>query len=348
MTGLIRYAVGDLIDSQYEVREFLGSGANGDVYRVFDTYLEVECALKLLDPMPGVGDWKEAQSLQALHSDYILEVRTAAIIPGVDVRYITTAVAEGGDCRAATPARGVSAHQALRWCQQASNGLARVHDERLLHRDIKPANIFLRSDGRALLGDFGMAAAMDTADSADADGTPVTAAPELWSGGRCTVASDIYSMAASAFFLLTGEWPRPGKDNAEVKANAVAGIGPSLGDLAPHLPLRLIRTVDRGLSLDAAARHPTAAELAADLGVCGRELRRGWQRTDDHPSHHACFTGEPYKGRSAIQVCVVPVGRRFAVEAFKRPSGLRVHDMTRDPKPLAATLSAVRAMIRAY
>ena len=343
MTSLVRYAVGEIIDDQYEVRAFLGSGTNGDVYRVLDMHLNVELALKLLDPSSGVGDWKEAQALQALRSDYILEVRNAAVIPGVDVRYITTAIAEGGDCGAATPTRGLSVRQALQWCQQATNGLARVHDERLVHRDIKPANIFLNADGQALLGDFGHAALMDDANSAAPFGTPTTAAPEVWSGEQCTVVSDIYSMGATAFYLLTGQWPRPGRDSAAVKANAIAGTGPRLADIAPHLPLRVVRTVERAMAMNPSDRHQRADDLGAEFGVCGRELGRPWQHNEEHPGHHMCLTGDKHEGRSAIQVCVVPDGRRFSVAAAKPPSGRPISPpRTRPETPAERRVSGPR------
>jgi len=140
------FQVDDLIDDQYKVIKHLGSGSNGQVYRVLDEHLQFEVALKLLNPKPGQAkDWREAQALQRLRSEFILRVYNAAVIPGIDIRYLTTALADNGDCDSATGQHGVPVRLAMRWCQQASSGLARVHDDGLLHRDIKPANVFLSS-----------------------------------------------------------------------------------------------------------------------------------------------------------------------------------------------------------
>jgi serine/threonine-protein kinase len=348
MASLPTYAPGELVDDQYEVREFLGTGENGDVYRVFDLHLETEVALKLLKPNKGASlDWREAQILQRLRSDYILEVKNAAVIPGLDIRYITTAVAEGKDCETASGAYGVPVRTAMRWAQQASSGLARIHDERLLHRDVKPANVFLNADaGRALIADLGMAAAMDDDGETDRDGTPVTAAPELWTGGRCSVASDIYSMGITAFYFLTATWPRPNPSRKQLIANALAGTGPTLAEIAPHVPLQVARVVNRALSLEPTARQQSAAELAAEFGKCGEDRGRPWCRSDEHPGHHLCLRGDSYRGKAGVLLCIVPDGQRFAVRAVKDPSGNRIHSAERPAKPLAAALSAVRVLVR--
>jgi eukaryotic-like serine/threonine-protein kinase len=156
---------------------------------VVDEYLDNEVALKLLAPKAGQpATWDEAQILEQLRSEYLLPVLNADVVPGGDLRYITTRLMTGGDLEDAGLPRGVPPEQAIRWGQQLGHGLDRVHAADLVHRDVKPANGFLDSGQVALLGDLGMAAAVGPDGSAPPYGTFATVAPEvLGAGGRCSV-----------------------------------------------------------------------------------------------------------------------------------------------------------------
>lgn len=340
-------APGALIDGRYTVLEHLGGGSAGEVYRVRDENFQTEVALKLLKPRAGAPPtWDEARALLRLSSEFILPVLNAAVISGVDIRYIVTDLAKGGDLSHAAAPTGAPIRTALAWGQQLASAVARVHDDGLLHRDVKPANAFLSGKGTALLADFGMAAAMDAAGTAAPDGTPVTCAPEIWAGGRCTVQTDVYSLGATLFYLLTGDWPRPGATQAQVAAAAQAGRGPAVTDLAPHVQRPVVLVVNKALALSPADRYATAADLAAALGSAGQTVARDWQRTDEHPGHRACLRGGPAGPKAGLVLCLEPgTPGRWDLRAVRDPSGRRIRGVELSGLAPAEADRALRAAV---
>ena len=83
---------------------------------------------------------------------------------------------------------------------------ARAHDERLLHRDIKPHNLFLTASGEVQLGDFGIAVLMDVNGEGPPLGTPITCAPDVLAGSNTSVRSEVYSLGATLYALLSGQY----------------------------------------------------------------------------------------------------------------------------------------------
>lgn len=93
--------------------------------------------------------------------------------------------------------------QAKTVLEQVAAGLAQAHCRGIVHRDIKPGNILLRrSDGRAVLADFGLAGLADASSTLDTSHTPLFAAPEQLRGGRADARSDVYSLAATCYYAL--------------------------------------------------------------------------------------------------------------------------------------------------
>ncbi|WP_097287579.1 serine/threonine-protein kinase [Streptomyces sp. OK228] len=199
--------IGNRISNRYQVLERLGRGSTGEVYRVADEHLRMEVALKLFEPMPGQpATWDEAQALKELQSEYLLTVYNAHTANGTDIRYLTMPVMDSDLEAVATPF-GVDAAKAVHWGQQMGYGLERIHAAGLLHRDVKPGNAFIDASGDALLGDLGLAVQMDSGGHSPMAGTFATVAPEVLTTGMCSVASDVYSLAATVFYLLSGQYP---------------------------------------------------------------------------------------------------------------------------------------------
>jgi serine/threonine protein kinase len=339
---------GSRIAGRYLVVNHRGGGSDGDVYHVIDEHLGNEVALKLLAPKAGQpATWDEAQILEQIRSEYLLPVLNADVVPGGDLRYITTTLMTGGDLKDVADPRGVSPQQAVRWGQQLGHGLDRVHAANLVHRDVKPANAFLDSGRAALLGDLGMAAVMGPDGTAPPDGTYATVAPEVLAPPRrCSVRSDVYSLGATVFYLLTGEYPVSHKQTpAAMAAQIVAGQRRKLRDLAPQVSLSLGRVVERALSANPANRQPDALTLANQLAGC-QNHRRTWQRVAEHPSHQMCFRGDATRTAQAVDVCVVPTSSRKVAIMVQNSGGQHVRRFERTDVAARRGASVLRELLR--
>ena len=157
-------------------------------------------------------------------------------------------------------------------------GLEACHGAQVLHRDLKPANVLLTTDGRAKLGDLGIA----RDERADVNltaqglmlGTPLYMAPEvLIDGEPWTVAAEIYGVGALLFEMLAGERPVVGDNVSDIIAQHALKTK-SLSARAPHVPRPLADVVDRAVARTAAERPASAGELLHELhrALPGRSL----------------------------------------------------------------------------
>ena len=307
------HASGHIIANRYEVLGQLGSGGQGEVYRVRDHHEGDEVALKILDPasFTPLGPWAEAQILRRLADHHILPIRNAFTQLGVAM--IVTDIAQNGTVadRISAEPRGLDVHEAVRWTRQACQALTRAHDLGLVHNDIKPANLFLTDRNDCRVGDFGFAGLISpTTGLAHAyGGTFTTMAPEVaatWTTTpTATVSSDVYSIAASTYWMLAGEPPHD-LSACVTKADVIAYLSSSparrLRDVAPHVPDTIARAIDRALAMDTADRPESPHQLSAALGR--RVTGRRWRRTDEHAGHIACWRGAPPTSGSTYVLCM--------------------------------------------
>lgn len=339
--------VGNRISDRYKVLERLGGGAGGQVYRVEDEHLRTEVALKLFEPQSGQpATWDEAQALKELQSQYLLPVYNADIASGTDIRYITMPVMDG-DLESASAPFGVDIAKAVRWGQQLGHGLERVHAAGLLHRDVKPGNAFVDTGNNVLLGDLGFAARMDADGYTAANGTYATVAPEVLSTGKCSVASDVYSLAATMFYLLSGQYPNGpialGRDAR--RERILHGQFDKLRDVAPYVSQGLGNVVERGLSLDPVARPSSAQALANQFAQCSRP-HRPWRRVTPHDGHDQCFEGGATNKAKAVSVCAVQDARgRYSVEV-RHETGRRARQHEKSGIQRDSLPAALRTVLR--
>jgi serine/threonine-protein kinase len=291
---------GNLIAQRYEILGSLGSGGQGDVFEVFDHNENDTVALKLLHPTNHpFGTWGEAKILRHLADDHILPIRNADTHLGQ--AFLVTAIASGGSVAKRIPPVGMNVDEAVRCVQQACQGIERGHDCGLLHNDIKPDNLFLDAKGNCVVGDYGMAGAIDptTGTGIAYGGTAETVAPEIavavlaGQPPLATRRSDVYSLAATLFWMLAGEPPHDFigiPADQQLRLQHVATTPPrKIRDVAPHVPDTLARAINAGVSVDPDNRPVSALDLANTIGrpITGRR----WQRTDEHPGHLACHRG---------------------------------------------------------
>jgi hypothetical protein len=177
--------------------------------------------------------------------------------------------------------------EALRKIFDVIEGLQEAHQIGLVHRDVKPSNCFLEPDGRVKIGDFGLARSLlrdsRLTKTGTFLGTPLFASPEQIKMEKVDAQSDVYSVAATLYFLLTGKAPFQTGDAMASMARIVSDDPPSMRTLRPELPKALDKVVLRGLERDRKRRWRSLEEfhnrllpfLPVEPSVGGLGLRFG-------------------------------------------------------------------------
>ena len=270
-------AEGELI-GPFRVGRRLGGGAMGVVHVARDDALDREVALKVIAPHLAEDDGfrrrftREARALAALDSPHVVHVYTHGEADGR--LYIATQLVPDGDLgRLLEDGDGLPVAEALGLIAQVADGLADAHAAGLVHRDIKPANVLLRrrADGlHAYLSDFGVARELDDPRTRTAGtvGTPSYMAPELHTGGRPGVASDVYSVGCLLWATLSGRAPYAGTTDYQVVSAHLEQPVPQLTGSGP-LVAEVNRILRTAMAKEPADRYLGAARLRDDLRRAG-------------------------------------------------------------------------------
>jgi hypothetical protein len=263
------------LGADFELRGLVGRGGFGSVYAAWDRKLERDVAVKALRhdlfPTPVVLErfQREAKALAQLRHPHILPVYEVG--SGDGVAFMVTPFIRG-DTLGAMFRRGeqVPPADALRWVGEIARALDAAHRAGLVHRDVKPDNILIEGhDRHAVLADFGIAKAAGGADLTTAGvaiGSPKYMSPEQASADREVDArSDIYSLGAVAYELLSGRRPHEAESLQRLLVLQLTTEPPTLSVIAPQVPDAAASAVMRALARDPRARWQTAGELAAAL-----------------------------------------------------------------------------------
>ena len=264
---------------RYSIDRELGRGGMGVVYLAREVHLDRLVAIKLLPP--------ERSAITTLRDRFLREARLAAklshphIIPihAVDEAdgfvFYVMAYVDGETLAQRVRQRGpMSASDGSRVLREAAWALAHAHSQGLVHRDVKPDNILIEfSSGRALVADFGIAAAAGDAAPDGVSGTPEFMSPEQALGGNIDARSDLYGLGATAFYAFSGRLPFEGDSATQILAKQVTEAPPPLASLGIAVPRKLAQLVDRCLSKDPAHRPASAEALAEQLGVAMDQRR---------------------------------------------------------------------------
>jgi serine/threonine protein kinase len=251
----------------FTFRRLLGRGGFGEVWLATDENLQQDRAVKVL-PRGNFtqGDFDqlvEEARLMARLPRHRNRVQVHALTPGLTNCFLVMEYVEGGPLsRQTSPERPMAWERAARYVADVADGLGDVHALGVLHRDIKPANVLWDSRrNEALLSDFGIAAPADRARGLS--GTAGYIAPEL-DGGTASPKSDVFSLAAALFCLVTGRLPFGGRDVLRGIQQASAGLSRPVAALS-HVPTALEEAILAGLEPD--------PERRADLATFTARLR---------------------------------------------------------------------------
>jgi len=269
-----RFVPGSIIASRYRVVSMLGRGGMGEVYRAEDLRLNQSVAIKFLPPEID----RDPHKLERLHS----EVRLARDIAHPNVarvydigesngeHYLTMEFVDGEDLASLLRRVGrPNPEKAVEIARQICAGVGAMHDRGVLHRDLKPANIMLDGHGRVRIMDFGLALRSGPDSStgvvAHAAGTPAYMAPEQWTGGTLTVATDLYAIGMILHELFTGRTAVAGKSLEDFRRWHLSTPAESLSDSMALADPALERIIVQCLAKDPARRPPSALAVASML-----------------------------------------------------------------------------------
>ncbi len=271
--------LGRALAPAFEIEGELGRGGMAIVYRGRDTRLKRGVAVKLLPPdLAFRADirsrfLREAEMAARLSHPNIVPIYTVDERDGLV--YFVMALVQGesvGDRLRRTGAMPVD--DARRILREVADALATAHANGVVHRDIKPDNILLdEQSGRAMVTDFGIARAASEEGGASrltatgaAIGTPAYMSPEQCVGDRdIDGRSDLYSLGAVAYQMLSGEPPFSGTNTPSVMMKQVTEAPVPLRQRRPDVPQDLDRIVMRLLEKDPADRFPNGAALVDAL-----------------------------------------------------------------------------------
>jgi len=159
--------------------------------------------------------------------------------------------------------------EATRIVRAAAEGLGHAHKRGIIHRDIKPGNIMLTSDGQVKVSDFGLARdvlqGQDIVGAGHSLGTPRYMAPEQALGEEPSAASDLYSLAATYYVLLTGHPAFDGTGDREIMKKQVQAPVPDPRQYRPDLPVAVFRFFEKAMAKEPADRYAVAEDFIAAL-----------------------------------------------------------------------------------
>jgi predicted ATPase/DNA-binding CsgD family transcriptional regulator len=274
------------VNGRYQVQRFLGEGGKKKVYLVYDTVLDREVAFSLiktegLDEVGVERIRREARVMGRLGGHpHIVSVYDMGEEEGQP--FLVTELMGGGDLAGLiqrTPEHRLPLADALQIVDHVCQALGHAHEHGVIHRDLKPGNVWLSRDGIAKLGDFGLAMAVDKTRLSVAGlivGTVGYMPPEQALGRTPDARSDLYSLGAILYELVTGRPPFLGDDPVGIITQHVhaAPVAPSWHN--PLVPIPLEALILRLLAKEPEARPAGAAAVRQELA--GLSLLTGTPR----------------------------------------------------------------------
>lgn len=258
----------------YELRELIGHGGFGAVYRAYQPSVDREVAIKLILPEHADNpDFirrfeSEAQVVARLEHPHITPLYDYWREPGMAI--LVMRLLRGGSLQDSLEQKGAwKAQDIIRLVDQIAGALTTAHRNNIIHRDLKPANILLDEEGNAYLADFGIAKKLtqqqQVISQEDRYGSPAFISPEQVIGQAVSPQTDIYSLGMVIYVLLTGQTPFFDTSTDTVIRKQLSDTLPPIQTLRPELPYAVNIIIWRATSKRPEARYPDANSLANEL-----------------------------------------------------------------------------------
>src|SRR5690606_16070344 len=253
----------------YELRDRIGGGGFGEVYRAYQTLLKREVAVKII--LPQHANQPEFIRRFEVEAELVARLEHPHIVPLFDYwrdsggAYLVMRLLRGGSLEDLIEHGPIDPATTAQLLDQIAAALNVAHRNGVVHRDLKPANILLDEDRNAYLADFGIAKDLGaSAGQQTMSGmlTPNYASPEQFKGEPITQRSDLYNVGLMLFEMLTGKPPFSGALH-EVIFKHIGEPIPSVRQYVPELPAAIDEVLQRATSKDPEDRYPTVLALAA-------------------------------------------------------------------------------------
>ncbi len=266
----------------YELLRKLGKGAMGSVFLARQNTTGRMLALKVLSPeMARDPEFierfrREAKAATKFDHPNLIKAYEVGVASGF--HFIAMEYADRGDLETdleSRPDGRFRSREVLRIAKDIACALINCHELGIVHRDIKPANILLHSDGNYKLTDLGLAARrkddVEVTKPGNAVGTPFYISPEQAQGEQhVNIASDIYSLGATLYHLVTGELPFRGENGVVVMTRHIVEPLVPPRNIQPRVPLPLSRLIEKMMAKRPQDRHQTPLELLEDIELIER------------------------------------------------------------------------------
>ena len=273
-----------IADGRYELREVVGSGGMGHVFRAYQAAVEREVAVKIVHPRlmldPNLTErfHHEAKNLAKLRSPHCVTIHDFGETSD-GLLFLVMEMLSGHSLREELSASGpLAKDKVIAYIEQISKGLSAAHKLKMVHRDLKPANINIEitDSGSPLLKvlDFGLSKIVMGEDSAEQAaltktgqvfGTPQYMSPEQCQGRRLDPRSDIYSLGLIAFEAFTGARVYEGSSVVELLIAHTNVPPPKLWELRPDLPDHIIDAIYKAIAKKREDRWHTVEDFLAGL-----------------------------------------------------------------------------------
>ena len=275
----------------YEVLSPLGAGGMGEVYKARDSRLDRDVAIKVL-PESLLSDGealarfeREAKAVAALSHPNILAIHDFGRERGI--AYAVMELLEGETLHERLDAGAIPQRKALEYAPQMAQGLAAAHEKGIIHRDLKPQNVFVTRDGLVKILDFGLAKVASPSASEGRSNAPTTPgtrtgmilgtvgymSPEQVRGAVADHRSDIFSLGALLYEMLTGERAFRSESDVETMMAILREDPLEASAAGKALPPELDEIVGHCLEKSPEERFQSARDLAFALRVAEREGR---------------------------------------------------------------------------
>ncbi len=251
----------------YELRERLGTGGFGAVYRAYQSTVGREVAIKVI--LPGIANHPDFIRRFETEAQVIARLEHLHIVPLYDYwrdpegAYLVMRWMKGGSLRDALVSDAFDLEATVLLTSQITSALDAAHRNGIIHRDLKPANILLDEDGNAYLADFGIAKDLSNASNTAADvivGSLDYISPEQARSEPITPRTDIYSFGVVLYETLTGVHPFPDLTPVERLYRHLNDPLPLIND--PTIPEAVNTVIQKATAKDPAHRYTDVLEMA--------------------------------------------------------------------------------------